>query len=375
MDLLEMSLDFNYFEFNNKMYHQKDGLAMGNSLAGTLADIFINHIENTFFMQNKELTAKIVYYRRYVDDIIVMLEGSDQDINLFKEKMNNMHNNIKFTLEMEENNSLNFLDLTITKLNNQHKFAIYRKPSTSDVIIHADSCHPDRYKKSFFNAMTYRILRTPLQPHDIQKELNILRQIATANGYEIGLVDKIYNKNKLAIKNKNQGTNKKEKDKDKIKYIPMIYRGRISDRIDRNFRKQNVKLAFQTDNTLQLKLRHNVGDKKDKFSNTGVYKLKCSDCDKFYIGQTGRTFKTRFREHTYTQNKTAFGIHLKVTKHKIDSINQNMEIIHKIEKGRKLDLLENINIYQHHKKEPDKILNDQLEVKFKNYFAIFDDVL
>jgi len=32
---------------------------------------------------------------------------------------------------------------------------------------------------------------------------------------------------------------------------------------------------------------------QDKFTQSGVYKLICPDCGKFYIGQTGRDFKTR----------------------------------------------------------------------------------
>lgn len=31
------------------------------------------------------------------------------------------------------------------------KFAIYRKPTTTDLIIHKDSCHPHEHKKSAIN--------------------------------------------------------------------------------------------------------------------------------------------------------------------------------------------------------------------------------
>jgi hypothetical protein len=35
----------------------------------------------------------------------------------------------------------------------------------------------------------------------------------------------------------------------------------------------------------------------NKFEQCGVYKLNCNSCHKAYIGQTGRNFKTRFKEH------------------------------------------------------------------------------
>ena len=43
---------------------------------------------------------------------------------------------LKFTLEMEQNNSIHFLNLTINKTNNTHMYKIYRKPTTTDMVIH-----------------------------------------------------------------------------------------------------------------------------------------------------------------------------------------------------------------------------------------------
>ena len=57
--------------------------------------------------------------------------------------------------------------------------------------------------------------------------------------------------------------------------------------------------AYTTNNTLQRhltnKTTHNT--KLEKHTSTCVYKLKCNDCPKFYIGQTGRSFKTQYIEH------------------------------------------------------------------------------
>ena len=55
----------------------------------------------------------------------------------------------------------------------------------------------------------------------------------------------------------------------------------------------------------------------DIYNKTGVYKLKCNDCDKFYIGQTGRPFSSRFYEHTkeLTNNniQSTFTTHIPVS--------------------------------------------------------------
>jgi hypothetical protein len=37
---------------------------------------------------------------------------------------------------------------------------------------------------------------------------------------------------------------------------------------------------------------------KDKYNDSGICQMKCLDCPLKYIGQTGRAFCTRYREHT-----------------------------------------------------------------------------
>jgi hypothetical protein len=48
----------------------------------------------------------------------------------------------KFTIEEEKENKINFLDITISKENDNLSFDIYRKPTATDTIIPNDSCHP-----------------------------------------------------------------------------------------------------------------------------------------------------------------------------------------------------------------------------------------
>ena len=60
----------------------------------------------------------------YVDDIILLYNGNKRQIENFRKYINTIHHKLKFTLEIELNNSINFLDLTITKTNNTHTYKI-----------------------------------------------------------------------------------------------------------------------------------------------------------------------------------------------------------------------------------------------------------
>jgi hypothetical protein len=66
-------------------------------------------------------------------------------------EFNSVHQKVKFTIDKEVCNTLNYLDPTITNKHNQLTFGIYLKTTTTDLIIHNDSCHPYEYKKSAIN--------------------------------------------------------------------------------------------------------------------------------------------------------------------------------------------------------------------------------
>jgi hypothetical protein len=60
----------------------------------------------------------------------------------------NFSPNIDFTLEQEQNNTLNFLDMKINRCNVksewQFRISIYRKPTNLCHVIPYDPCHPTR---------------------------------------------------------------------------------------------------------------------------------------------------------------------------------------------------------------------------------------
>ena len=106
---------------------------------------------------------------------------------------------------------------------------------------------------------------------------------------------------------------------------------------------------------------HNNSHKIKKYNKTGVYKLTCSNCNKFYIGQTGRPFTIGYNKHRKTINhpyiKSNFAEHILSTRHKYTNI--QIQILHKTHRGPKLNTLEQLKIYKHHKTHKNKILNAQ----------------
>jgi hypothetical protein len=87
-----------------------------------------------------------------------------------------------------------------------------------------------------------------------------------------------------------------------------------------------------------------------KYDNSGIYQMKCLDCPLRYIGQTGRTFKIRYKEHTQAirNNNSNYGYsnHKLNTGHTYGTVTNTTDVIRKGRKGRHLSALEKYHIYK-----------------------------
>ena len=113
-----------------------------------------------------------------------------------------------------------------------------------------------------------------------------------------------------------------------------------------------------------------------------VYKVKCGDCENFYIGETGRKLRTRLREHEKDASSdkkeeciSGLSKHAMESKHNI--IYDSAEILHKERNFQKRKLKEAIAIKKQsmsllNKKEEIKTLSNIweniLQVSLRNYF-------
>jgi hypothetical protein len=69
MELLDICLTTTYFQFQDKFYQQKKGIAMGSSLFLVVSNIFIEHSEERALDTADRKPAK---WLRYVDDFFVV---------------------------------------------------------------------------------------------------------------------------------------------------------------------------------------------------------------------------------------------------------------------------------------------------------------
>jgi hypothetical protein len=149
-------LERNYFQHNTQFYKQKEGLAMGPPSSSIFSEIYLQFLEHNEFLKILS-DHKIVSYSRYVDDILLIYNHSITNIEQVLNAFNNIHNNIQFILEKEDNNKINFLDIALHRLHSKLEYKIYRKPTSTSSIIHSTSCHPGEHKTMAFNFIFNRL--------------------------------------------------------------------------------------------------------------------------------------------------------------------------------------------------------------------------
>ena len=102
---------------------------MGSTLGPLLGNIFIISLEEAILPSIKE---NVAHCKRYADDTHAYIDPSK--IKFVLEKLNSHHPNIQFAHEIEENQSITFLDVLITGTgNNKLETTVFRKETNTDL--------------------------------------------------------------------------------------------------------------------------------------------------------------------------------------------------------------------------------------------------
>ena len=245
-------------------------------------------------------SLKPVFYRRYVDDIFVLLSSLDQ-AEKFKKYLSSKHPNINFSLEKENEGRFSFLDVNIFREKGKFVTNVYRKKTFSGVYTNFDTFIPETYKTGLIKSLLFRSFNLWSDFVKFHHEIDTLKGILYQNSYPRDFVDKCIKEFLDRVLTWKVVVSTVPK-KDLMIVLP--YSGKLSlqictrnNRVMRNELPHcNLRIVFQTKckliNFLTFK------DKIPVFLSSGiVYKFKCGCCNATYYGKTKRHFKIRMCEH------------------------------------------------------------------------------
>ena len=302
-NLLELATKESLFLFDGICYQQIDGVAMGSPLGPTLANIFLCHYEEIWLSKCPK-QFKPRYYQRYVDDIFLLFDDSSQ-INKFDKYLNSRHKNMRYTKEIENDNSLSFLDIRIDRKADNFETSLYRKPTFSGVYLNFESFVPDGYKKGLINCLLFRIYKLCSNWSIIHEEIKTIKKILLSNKYPLNLINFCIKKflDKILVVKSPEKDTVEASDKEEF-MIVLPFLGNQSNIIKTKLKKLFSDFYPKAELKIVFKSGMKIGNffkYKDSIPShirsLVVYKFKCGSCNATYIGKSKRHHEVRMCEH------------------------------------------------------------------------------
>jgi hypothetical protein len=123
-----------------------------------------------------------------MDDILIVYDQNKTNENSITNDMNNLHRYLEFKIMEQENNNINYLDLSIHRHNNNLNLGIYRKPTQTDTTIHFTSNYPLEQKLAAYTSCVNRMITLPITEQAKQQEWNTVLTTAENNGFSSLLI-------------------------------------------------------------------------------------------------------------------------------------------------------------------------------------------
>ena len=181
LKVLQLILFNNYVSFNETVYRQMKGTAIGTCMAPPFANLYFHYRYKNVLENNK-----ILFQRRFIDDGFVIIESKSDATNLMETMSKTT--NLKFTYEISNEKAI-FLDFEIFKgrrFETQKKldFKPFFKPTNKFLYLPANSNHPIAMKKAIVKGEAIRCLRNSTNKTEWLKAMDKIFKGLLERGYK-----------------------------------------------------------------------------------------------------------------------------------------------------------------------------------------------
>ena len=239
-------------------------------------------------------------WKRFVDDSFAIINKNA--ITSFHDTLNSIDLHIKLTIEHEKDEQIAFLDMLISRRNNSVSIHVYRKPTHTDRYLDYASHHDLKHKISTANTLINRSLNLPTTEDGKLKELQHVSAALVSNGYPKTIISKVI---KTLTEKATPSPEELvrtffeliEPSEPCLGYATLPYIKGITEPLSRTLKKHNIKVCNKPLRTLEQEFPSVKHRPPTEEKDNVIYKIPCKDCAWNYIGETGRSLKTRKAEH------------------------------------------------------------------------------
>ena len=146
--MLTFCVEATYFGIGSDIYRHEEGLTMSSSSLPVLANIIMRYLEEG------SISLKPSLWLRFVDDTFV-LWPRQEDVQIQLDHVNSIRSFIQFTMEIEQDNRLSFLDQQITCTEQEIRSTVYRKPAFTEQYLNFNSYHPYNEKTGIIRCLQH----------------------------------------------------------------------------------------------------------------------------------------------------------------------------------------------------------------------------
>jgi hypothetical protein len=221
IELMDIVLSFNIFEFDKELFLQRIGTAMGTSSAPTYANLEMGVIDEALKTLARNLCEgmdPILAYLRYIDDIFMIYTGPVATLLDFLSQINNVHPTLKFTFTMtcpfpcstppdtphdcfcHTTRSLPFLDTLVSIKDGQLVTDLYRKPSDRCMYLLPSSAHPAHITTNTPYSLAYRLVRICSERPTLLLRFQELTSFLQSREYPLSVIERALDRARLVTR-------------------------------------------------------------------------------------------------------------------------------------------------------------------------------
>lgn len=290
LQLLEISLRQNDFQFNGDIYLQIKGTAMGKKFAPSYANIFMAQWEKDILQRS---TLKPGTWNRFLDDVFLIWTQGRETLEQFFTFLNSDNPCIKLKQEVSDT-QVDFLDTTVFKgkdiaSTKRLSTRVYHKPTDTLELLHKESYHPHHTFPGIIKSQILRYHRLNTTKEDFEASCNKLFKALQPRGYTRRFLNKV---KKQTLEDTNDPKPKGLKRHAHLLEAPDItYKASKcgSRRCSACPLLQEGTTFTDSRGTTIYPIQHNLDCK----STEVIYLITCTRCNLQYVGETSTSLQQR----------------------------------------------------------------------------------